>query len=57
MPLVQIASMVLIDPIQGALKMFTKISLVSIPVKDQSTSKSFYVNILGCKIVQEMPFG
>lgn len=36
--------------------MFKKIAVVSIPVKDQSISKAFYTEILGCKIVEEMPF-
>jgi catechol 2,3-dioxygenase-like lactoylglutathione lyase family enzyme len=37
--------------------MFDKIALVSIPVKDQKRAKSFYTKVLGCKVVQEMPFG
>src|SRR5437667_6590720 len=37
--------------------MFSKIALVSIPVKDQEAAKAFYTNKLGCKVVQEMPFG
>jgi catechol 2,3-dioxygenase-like lactoylglutathione lyase family enzyme len=41
----------------GASIMFDKIALLSIPVKDQKTSKSFYTEVLGCKVVQEMPFG
>jgi catechol 2,3-dioxygenase-like lactoylglutathione lyase family enzyme len=36
--------------------MFTKISLVSVPVKDQDVSKSFYVDVLGCRVVQDQPF-
>jgi catechol 2,3-dioxygenase-like lactoylglutathione lyase family enzyme len=37
--------------------MFEKIALISIPVKDQKRSKTFYTDVLGCSIVQEMPFG
>jgi len=35
--------------------MFTKISIVSIPVKDQDAAKSFYVNVLSCRVVEDMP--
>ena len=37
--------------------MFNKITIVSIPVKDQDVSKKFYTEALGCKVVEEMPFG
>ena len=37
--------------------MFDKIALISIPVRDKQVAKSFYTNVLGCKVVQEMPFG
>ena len=37
--------------------MFNKIAIVSIPVKDQNASKSFYTEILGCRVLEEMPFG
>ena len=37
--------------------MFKRISAISIPVKDQQRSKSFYTNVLGCKVVADMPFG
>jgi catechol 2,3-dioxygenase-like lactoylglutathione lyase family enzyme len=37
--------------------MFNKITIVSIPVKDQDVSKKFYTEVLGCKVVEEMPFG
>ena len=37
--------------------MFHKIAIVSIPVKDQDASKKFYTEVLGCKLVEEMPFG
>jgi catechol 2,3-dioxygenase-like lactoylglutathione lyase family enzyme len=37
--------------------MFNKIAIVSIPVKNQKTSKSFYTDIIGCKVIEEMPFG
>jgi catechol 2,3-dioxygenase-like lactoylglutathione lyase family enzyme len=38
-------------------RVFNKIAIVSIPVKDQNASKSFYTKILGCKVIEEMPFG
>ena len=34
--------------------MFTKISTISVPVKDQEVSKNFYVNMLGCRVVQDV---
>ncbi len=37
--------------------MFNKIAIVSIPVKNQDIAKSFYTNILGGKLIEEMPFG
>ncbi len=37
--------------------MFNKIAIVSIPVKNQNASKSFYTEILGGKVIEEMPFG
>lgn len=37
--------------------MYNKISVVSIPVRDQQASKSFYTNMLGCKVIEEVPFG
>jgi catechol 2,3-dioxygenase-like lactoylglutathione lyase family enzyme len=37
--------------------MFNKLAIVSIPVKNQNISKSFYTEILGCKVIEEMPFG
>lgn len=37
--------------------MFTKISIVSIPVKNQGASRKFYTEVLGCKVVEELPFG
>lgn len=36
--------------------MFGKIAIVSIAVKDQNVSKLFYTQILGGKVVEEMPF-
>ena len=36
--------------------MYNKISVVSIPVKDQQASKSFYTKVLGCKVIEEVPF-
>jgi catechol 2,3-dioxygenase-like lactoylglutathione lyase family enzyme len=37
--------------------MFTKIAVLSIPVKDQQVAQSFYPEILGCKVIADMPFG
>ena len=37
--------------------MFDRIALLSIPVKDQKTAKSFYIEKLGCTVKEEMPFG
>ena len=37
--------------------MFTKIAVLSIPVKDQQVAKSFYTDVLGCKAITDMPFG
>jgi catechol 2,3-dioxygenase-like lactoylglutathione lyase family enzyme len=37
--------------------MFNKIGIVSIPVKDQSVAKAFYTDVMGCKVLEEMPFG
>jgi catechol 2,3-dioxygenase-like lactoylglutathione lyase family enzyme len=37
--------------------MFNKIAIVSIPVKDQDAAKKFYTEVLGCKVLEEMPFG
>jgi catechol 2,3-dioxygenase-like lactoylglutathione lyase family enzyme len=36
--------------------MFQKIALISIPVSDQEAALSFYTDMLGCKVVQDMPF-
>ncbi len=35
--------------------MFTKISIVTIPVKDQDAALSFYTRVLGCRVVEDMP--
>jgi catechol 2,3-dioxygenase-like lactoylglutathione lyase family enzyme len=35
--------------------MFTKISIVTIPVKDQEAAKTFYTTVLGCKVVEDTP--
>ncbi len=35
--------------------MFSKISIVTIPVKDQDAAKEFYVKMLDCRVVEEMP--
>ncbi|MGD0004214.1 MAG: VOC family protein [Anaerolineaceae bacterium] len=37
--------------------MFKRIAVLSIPVKDQQAAKSFYINVLGCKVTTDMPFG
>jgi len=37
--------------------MFNKIAILSIPVRDPQISKSFYTEILGGLVLQEMPFG
>lgn len=37
--------------------MFDRIALISIPVKDQQTAKSFYTQKLGGTVKEEMPFG
>ncbi len=37
--------------------MFNKIGLVSIPVKDQQAAKVFYTEVLGFKVVVDLPFG
>ncbi len=34
--------------------MFTKISTISVPVKDQEAAKDFYVSKLGCRVVEEV---
>jgi catechol 2,3-dioxygenase-like lactoylglutathione lyase family enzyme len=36
---------------------FDKVALISIPVKDQAKAKAFYIEKMGCTVVQEMPFG
>jgi predicted enzyme related to lactoylglutathione lyase len=35
--------------------MFTSISIITIPVKDQEAAKTFYTSVLGCQIVEDMP--
>jgi catechol 2,3-dioxygenase-like lactoylglutathione lyase family enzyme len=35
--------------------MFDKISIVSIPVKDQQAAKTFYTAVLGCRVVEDNP--
>jgi catechol 2,3-dioxygenase-like lactoylglutathione lyase family enzyme len=37
--------------------MFNRISVLSIPVKDQQMAKSFYTEVLGCKVIADVPFG
>ena len=37
--------------------MFTKIAIMSIPVRDQQVARSFYTEKLGARIVQDNPFG
>jgi catechol 2,3-dioxygenase-like lactoylglutathione lyase family enzyme len=35
---------------------FSKIAVLSIPVKDQQVAKSFYTEIMGCTLLEDMPF-
>jgi len=35
--------------------MFTKIAIVSIPVKDQEIAKTFYADVLGWHVLEDMP--
>ncbi len=35
--------------------MFSKISIITIPVKDQDASRAFYTDMLGCHVVEDMP--
>jgi catechol 2,3-dioxygenase-like lactoylglutathione lyase family enzyme len=37
--------------------MFEKLALISIPVSDQKAAKAFYMERMGCTLVEEMPFG
>ncbi|HUI89603.1 MAG TPA: VOC family protein [Anaerolineales bacterium] len=37
--------------------MFNKLAMVSIPVKNQNAARSFYTEILGGRVLEEMPFG
>jgi catechol 2,3-dioxygenase-like lactoylglutathione lyase family enzyme len=37
--------------------MFTKIRVISIPVKDQQLARKFYTDVLGCTVERDMPFG
>ena len=37
--------------------MFSQIGIVSVPVKNQELARSFYTEVLGCDVVEEMPFG
>lgn len=37
--------------------MFSKLALLSIPVTNQQKAKTFYVEKVGCMLVEEMPFG
>jgi catechol 2,3-dioxygenase-like lactoylglutathione lyase family enzyme len=37
--------------------MFNRIAVLSIPVKDQQVAKLFYTKMLGCRVVEDMPFG
>ncbi len=39
------------------MRMFDKLAIVSIPVKDQDTAKAFYTNVLGAKVIEDVPFG
>ncbi len=35
--------------------MFTKIAIVTIPVKDQAAAKDFYTNVLGFNVLEDLP--
>ncbi len=35
--------------------MFTKLAIVTIPVKDQDKAKAFYTEVMGCTVVEDMP--
>jgi len=37
--------------------LFNKLAMVSIPVKNQNAARSFYTEILGGRVLEEMPFG
>jgi catechol 2,3-dioxygenase-like lactoylglutathione lyase family enzyme len=37
--------------------MFKRIAVISIPVKDQQAAKTFYTDVLGCKVTTDVPFG
>jgi catechol 2,3-dioxygenase-like lactoylglutathione lyase family enzyme len=37
--------------------MFKRIAVISIPVRDQQAAKTFYTDVLGCKVTTDMPFG
>jgi catechol 2,3-dioxygenase-like lactoylglutathione lyase family enzyme len=37
------------------MKMFTKIAIVTTSVKDQAAAELFYTNVLGRRVVEEMP--
>ncbi len=37
--------------------MFNKLAIVSIPVKDQDQAKSFYTQVLGARVFEDVPFG
>jgi catechol 2,3-dioxygenase-like lactoylglutathione lyase family enzyme len=37
--------------------MFTRIAVLSIPVTDQQVAKAFYMDVLGCTVIADMPFG
>lgn len=36
--------------------LFNKIALISVPVSDQDAAKRFYVDVLGCSVMQDNPF-
>lgn len=37
--------------------MFNQLAIVSIPAKNQSASRAFYTQVLGGRVIEEMPFG
>ncbi len=35
--------------------MFTQLAIITLPVKDQDIAQKFYVDVLGCKVLEDMP--
>jgi catechol 2,3-dioxygenase-like lactoylglutathione lyase family enzyme len=38
----------------GSFDVLTKISTISVPVKDPEVSKNFYTDVLGCRVVEDV---